>query len=202
MIRLSSSNKKLSNSELIRFIHLIIASMVNPLFNHPTVQKLLATCKELLTKLEAVVDTPPHQSQSLEIDALRTPLEENLALLIDQVELLINDADLTDEERALLASESGFTLRQQSKRPKQQFQVENGEAAGEVIVTMEGQKKVYEVLYTDDLVNFSNKQTMVSGVSVVTLSGLKSTTKYAVFYRTHGPKAEKVMHGPLFVTVH
>lgn len=202
MIRLSSLNKKLSNSELIRFAHLIIASMVNPLFNHPVVQKLLASCKELLAKLEVAVDTPPHQSKPLEIDALRTPLEVALALLIDQVELLINHADLTDEERALLATEAGFTLRQKGKRPKQQFQLENGAAAGEVIVTMEGQKEVYEVLYTDDLVNYTNRQTMVSRLSVVTLAGLKSTTKYAVFYRTHGPKAENVTYGPLFVTVH
>lgn len=202
MIRLSSLKKKLSNSELIRFTHIIIASMMNPLFNHPIIQKLLASCKDLLAKLEEKVNASPHPALSLEIEAIRKPLEEDLALLIDQVELLINDADLTDEERAALAVEAGFELRQQGRRTKQQFQVENGMAEGEIIVTMEGRKKAYEVLYTDDLVNYSNKQTVVSAVSVVTIKGLKSNTKYAIYYRAHGPNAENVMHGPLFVSVH
>lgn len=194
--------KKLSNSELIRFTHLIIASMVNPLFNHPVVSKLLASCKELLAKLEAATDTKSHQSRSLEVNAVRAPLEKDLALLIDQVELLINDANLTDEERALLAVEAGFTLRKHTKRSRQKFEVTNGKADGEIMITMEGRQKAYEVLYTDDLVNFSNKQMITSAVSTVTITGLKSSAKYAVFYRAHGPKADKVVHGPLFVTVH
>jgi hypothetical protein len=202
MIRLSFLKQKLSNLELIRFTHIIITSMVNPLFNHPVVQKLLASIKESLAKLEATANATSYHSQSLEISAIRTPLEKDMALLIDQVELLINDADLTDEERALLAVEAGFTLRQHGKRTKQKFEVTNGKAAGEIMVVMEGRKKAYEVMYTDDLVNYSNKQTVVSAVSVATISGLKSSTKYAVFYRAHGPKAENVMYGPLFVSVH
>lgn len=202
MIRLVSFDKKMSHIKLIRFTHAIILRMVNPLFTHPLIQKLLDSCRELLVKLEATVNTAPHLSQSLEIEAIRKPLEERLALLIDQVELLLNDADLTKEERAVLAVEAGFSLRKHTKRPKQHFSLENGMAAGEITVTMEGGKKAYEVLYTDDLVNFSNKQTTVSAVSKARLTGLKGNTRYAVFYRAHGPKTENVMQGPLFITVH
>jgi hypothetical protein len=201
MIKLLSLNTKLNNSELIRFTHFIISCMVNPIFNHPLIQKLLASVKELVAKMEAAVDAAPHLAQAADVEAVRKQLEDTLALLITQTEVVINDTDLTDEERVALAQGAGFTLRQYGKRTKQRFMVENGATAGEIIVTMEGNKKAYEVLYTDDVVNFNNKQTVVSAVSVATINGLKIDTKYAVFYRAHGPNTEKVVEGPLFITV-
>lgn len=202
MIRLMSLNKKLKNAELIRFTHRILECLVNPLFTHPVIQRLLNASRELVSQMEDKVYAGRYQAQGAETRVVRKELENTLSLLITQAEMLINDADLTDKEREALAIGAGLTLRQHSKRQKQQFALKRAPEPGEIIVTMEGGKRAYEVLYTDDVVNFTNKEVVISMVSVARLKGLKSGTRYAIFHRTHSRHEESKMEGPLFIVVH
>jgi tRNA/tmRNA/rRNA uracil-C5-methylase (TrmA/RlmC/RlmD family) len=202
MIRLTSMNKKLKNDVLIRFTHHIHQCLVNPLFTHPVIQKLLQASRELVSQMENVVYAGRYQAQGVAVVAVRKQLENTLSLLITQAELLINDADLTDEEREAVAINAGFTLRKHSKRQKQQFGLKHAPGPGEIIVTMAGGKRAYEVQYTEDVVNFTNKEVVVSTASVTRLKGLKSGTRYAVFHRTHNRNENSAMVGPLFIVVH
>jgi hypothetical protein len=200
MIELKSSTKDKSHSELLMFAKLLIGSLIHPIFNLPVMQVLVTRLKELTDPYgvtQEMVDSP---LRSAKLRDQRAALTDHLTILITQAQLVLNQTELTDGERTTIAQSVGLEARVRGRRPSQKFSVQTGANSGEVTVTAEGGPRAHEVQYTDDLVTFSNKQVVVSTRSITTITGLKPGTRYAVFHRPHGPRVEKGLEGPLFIT--
>jgi hypothetical protein len=201
MIELVSSTRRKSSSELLVFAKLLTGSLTHPLFKTAMVQQLIEKLKELVVPFEITLESIGSPASTGNLRDQRLALENHLTILITQVEQQLNQADLTDGERLTQTQAAGLAVRGRGRRTKQKFGLKHGLHPGEIIVTMPGRMQAHEVQITDDLVNFSNKEIVVSTLSVTEINGLKSGIQYAVFHRAYGRHAEKGLEGPLYILV-
>jgi hypothetical protein len=158
--------------------------------------------KTSVANLEENLNTGNDKSKTDRVNAASKEVLRWLNIVANQVEILANQPDLTEDESLAIIHEAGMEVRASAKRNAQVFEVRHGAESGTAEMSAKGGVDGHEWQSTTDLVNFLNRVSHKSTTRAKTIvTGFTPGEKVAFFHRAITPSEDTTWEGPVFLTI-
>ncbi len=160
---------------------------------------VVKTCSD---KLKGALDEPKSSTKSSSINIARTKWDKEVSTLTTMEELVVNNADATDEEKIKMVQSANREVVEHPVRQKYQFTAKRGANSGEIdftAVTKDAVAHLYT--YCTDLETFKDKaDPCCSAGAKTTASGVPIGKELAFFHKAIFAKKKMDWEGPIFLT--
>lgn len=158
--------------------------------------------KASVANLEKVSTEDISGSKTDRVNAATKEVMRWLNIVANEVEILANQPDLTEDESLAIIHEAGMEIRSSAKRNAQVFEVRQGAESGTAELMAKGGVDGHEWQSTTDLVNFQNRVSHKSTTRAKTIiTGLTPGQKVAFFHRAITSSGDTTWEGPVFLTL-
>lgn len=183
-----------------------IASMVkaNKKFADAAMQAQADRVLALAEELTQAFDLPQGAvGRAEQLQRARIALDMALSGLGNLVETMVNNEDLTLEDRLLLVQEAGMQVKPTGGRGKRGFTVEQGDLPGSAMCHASSDRaQAHEWQIAEDISNLEVRVSLPATTKSTTLvTDLKPGTEYAFYHRPVKSGATLPWEGPIFFRV-
>lgn len=183
----------------------MIASLIrgNRKFPEADFHDRVTRVETLANQMDEVVQMQPSASKSNRVKGVRVALEMALNALASEVQLMVNQVELSLEDRLLLVQEAGMQVRQNKGRAKRVFSVKHGILKGSVCCYAARQDSVsHEWQIAADVARLDDRITLPATTKSMTeVSGLTPGQEYAFYHRPVKVGTLSAWEGPIFLMV-
>lgn len=182
-----------------------IASLIkgNKKFPEADFRDRVNSVMTLSDAMDHVLQLPWCVSKADEVKGARVALDMALTALGSEVQLMVNNLDLTIEDRLGLVHEAGMKVRQNKGRTLRVFAVKHGRMKGSVICYAARKDSVsHEWQVAADISRLDNRTALpATSKSMTEITGLIPGHEYAFYHRPVRAGKVSAWEGPLFLMV-